>query len=888
MTPPRARLAAGLLGCALVAAAGGARGATFTVNSTEDMGDGVCDAMNCTLREAVDAANASPNGMDPDIIDFDLTATNPTITLGSPLPDITEAVSILGGTANVTIRGPGMARVVAIDSSAGEVVLMDVTITEGGIPVASGANLVFDQTAQSGSYAQVISSEGSLEKDGPDRLTLSGANTYSGGTTVTAGTLVGTTTSLQGDISVADGAELVFNQTADGSFAGDLSGGMNAVVRKQGAGPLTLGGDNAGFAGEFSFEDGTLFVNTDTAPDVIVNRGTDPDAVVLQQSFDGSFTGQITGEGGTSAGTVRKTGSGNVALGDAALSLPGEIRAGLFTVEQGSFTLTDVGIFDGEFRLNSGATLQGQSLAANVTGFAQLDGNVAPGGAGSVAELRTSFDSATFGPNSALLIDVAELADVDLFQATSVVVEPGARIELFPQGAPDIVEMPLLTTTDPITGNFSFDQEFFFFTVMLDQQPNQILLTMTPTDNAFVNGALTSNQQAVAEVLDTAIGMGELTDFRAAVQGIAPSDVPALLNALSGEIATSFATARLAAKQRLDRNLELAVRGFAARSPSFVPGSAVESAARGFGVGLPGVGAASGPGVLMAFAPEPGDTGFGAWLDGYGVFGTAEGSGGAGDVDYGVYGTTLGVDARLSEHLLVGAAAGYARVEPDLRSASGQGDVGQGALFAAAVWDRLHLAGWGRYAFGSYETERPIGFGVDVVARGSFDGWDTSGHGEVGLRVLELAGFELRPLGSVDYARLEQDGYTETGAVVGADSLNLSVPSQSWTSLVSGLGARVHRVWELDEGTWLVPELHGRWLHEFEDTERRVVPTLTGAGLAYSPFIRGAELSRDGFVAGIGWTVSSQAGLHVYGDYEVNWNPELLQHAIEAGFRFLF
>jgi autotransporter-associated beta strand protein len=46
-----------------------------------------------------------------------------------------------------------------------------------------------------------ITGGGSFEKAGAGTLTLTGVNSYAGGTTVSAGVLQGTTASLQGDIS---------------------------------------------------------------------------------------------------------------------------------------------------------------------------------------------------------------------------------------------------------------------------------------------------------------------------------------------------------------------------------------------------------------------------------------------------------------------------------------------------------------------------------------------------------------------------------------------------------------------------------------------------------------------------------------------------------------
>jgi CSLREA domain-containing protein len=62
-----------LLGAFLVVGANPAQAdTTFTVNSTADPGTGDCDAAECTLREAIDAANSAPNTTGPDQIVFNI------------------------------------------------------------------------------------------------------------------------------------------------------------------------------------------------------------------------------------------------------------------------------------------------------------------------------------------------------------------------------------------------------------------------------------------------------------------------------------------------------------------------------------------------------------------------------------------------------------------------------------------------------------------------------------------------------------------------------------------------------------------------------------------------------------------------------------------------
>jgi CSLREA domain-containing protein/uncharacterized repeat protein (TIGR01451 family) len=89
-----------------------ASNATYTVNTTADTNDGTCNAADCTLREAILAANDTP---DADTIEFSLPPSS-TITLGgTQLPPITGTLSIDGSTAeNLTISGDNASRILVI------------------------------------------------------------------------------------------------------------------------------------------------------------------------------------------------------------------------------------------------------------------------------------------------------------------------------------------------------------------------------------------------------------------------------------------------------------------------------------------------------------------------------------------------------------------------------------------------------------------------------------------------------------------------------------------------------------------------------------------------------------------------------------------------------
>src|SRR5436190_24307117 len=91
-----------LITLTLAAPAGAAT--TFHVNSTADPGTGTCDVTECTLREAITAANADPA---VDTIDFTNVASGDnTISLGTnPLPAITQPVTIAATTHPASAAG---------------------------------------------------------------------------------------------------------------------------------------------------------------------------------------------------------------------------------------------------------------------------------------------------------------------------------------------------------------------------------------------------------------------------------------------------------------------------------------------------------------------------------------------------------------------------------------------------------------------------------------------------------------------------------------------------------------------------------------------------------------------------------------------------------------
>ncbi|HHC0306628.1 TPA: autotransporter-associated beta strand repeat-containing protein, partial [Salmonella enterica] len=96
-----------------------------------------------------------------------------------------------------------------------------------------------------------------VEKSGDKTLTLSGSNTYTGGTLISSGTLVANDVNALGTGDVTDNATLALN--TGGDFDNAISG--SGKVEKSGDETLTLSGSNT-YTGGTTINDGTLIATS--------------------------------------------------------------------------------------------------------------------------------------------------------------------------------------------------------------------------------------------------------------------------------------------------------------------------------------------------------------------------------------------------------------------------------------------------------------------------------------------------------------------------------------------------------------------------------------------------------------------------------------------------
>jgi uncharacterized protein with beta-barrel porin domain len=256
-----------------------------------------------------------------------------------------------------------------------------------------------------------------------------------------------------------------------------------------------------------------------------------------------------------------------------------------------------------------------------------------------------------------------------------------------------------------------------------------------------------------------------------------------------------------------------------------------------------------------------------------------------------VPGVVGGLDVALGRRGVLGLAAGWARLDLDVkgRNMNGEADVFQGGLYGAYVSERLYVGGLARYAYTSYDTSRHVvfGSGVDVVDRtltADYKGNDVGGYLEAGYVAWAPAGFQIEPMAAFEYTWLERESFVESSA---EEDIALAVDKATWHSLLGSVGFRVHKsiALQAEEGLRIVPELSARYAHEFGDRDRPLDARIVGATEPGTGHFRveGASASSYGAIFGLGWSVVREDNLAFFVQYDLNWNRDLLGHALALG-----
>ena len=327
--------------------------------------------------------------------------------------------SALGGTGTLTLAGTEGARGVLamrqmVRGSGGATFTLDggllrATMDQanfmfgfapGDVTVADGGAFI-DSNGHDIGIGATLGGTGGLTKLGAGTLTLTGLNSYAGGTAINGGTLVVATNARLGDAAGGlsfDGGTLRTTASftiprtttlgpGGGTFeteagttlthAGIISG--PGQLTKNGAGTLKLTGLNS-YTGGTLVLGGELVVDTDSLPgDVTVDSGA---FLTFEQDTDGTYTGVISGAGGVRVngdGTLTFTAlqayDGEIEIAGVLQAAAESLRGNVSIAAGGALVLNQAA--DGSYAGDIGGS---GDLVKTGAGTAILAGNLAHGG----------------------------------------------------------------------------------------------------------------------------------------------------------------------------------------------------------------------------------------------------------------------------------------------------------------------------------------------------------------------------------------------------------------------------------------------------------------------------------------------------------------------------
>ncbi|EAQ2891987.1 AIDA autotransporter-like protein ShdA, partial [Salmonella enterica] len=352
--------------------------------------------------------------------------------------DFTNAIS---GSGQVVKSGDKTLTLSGANSYTGGTTISGGTLVASNVEALGTGDITDNATLElnaGGDFANNIGGTGSVVKSGDKTLTLSGSNTYTGGTTISGGTLVATNVEALGTGNVTDNATLELS--TGGDFANNI-GGTGSVV-KSGDETLTLSGANS-YTGGTTISGGTLVASNVEA----LGTGDVTDNATLELNTGGDFDNAISGSGQV------------VKSGDKTLTLSGaNSYSGATTISGGTLIATHVNALGTGAIDNRASLLLDASGQFTVTDLTTESGGNTEIGAGSTLQATTltqkSDSTLTINLNSNTADPVIHAASQVSLAGTLDITGVGDVLDSDPASTDDLDTFTLIASDKTIAGDF--------------------------------------------------------------------------------------------------------------------------------------------------------------------------------------------------------------------------------------------------------------------------------------------------------------------------------------------------------------------------------------------------------------------------------------------------
>ncbi len=418
------------------------------------------------------------------------------------------------------------------------------------------------------------------------------------------------------------------------------------------------------------------------------------------------------------------------------------------------------------------------SVMGGLLGGSGYLGNVAVGAGGSLAPGNSigtlNAGDVTFAAGSTYVVEVDGAGNSDLLNASGTVTISGGTISIVPY--PDFAfntTYTVITAAGGVSG--TFDNEVvgglggsIFITPQVSYDANNVYLTLAK--QAFVTAALTANQQAAANGIDST-GGGAIYD---AILGMASSsDAQAAFDALSGEAHASIKSALI--------NDSRFVREAQAERLRLAGG---DSDKRGL------------------------------WTSGFIADGRINGDGNAARLDGSDLGVFLGIDTPLGDDLRLGALAGYGHASwhVDPRGSKGDADSFHLGVYGGADLGRFAARFGTAMSWHAIHLDRNAAFtGFAGSTQSRYSARTGQVFGEIGYK-LDAGKASVEPFANLAYVHHKTKAFAETGS-----DAALSGAEGSTDATFSTLGLRGASAFDIGNGRKAEFSAMVGWRHGFGD-----------------------------------------------------------------------
>ncbi|WP_261921255.1 autotransporter-associated beta strand repeat-containing protein [Salmonella enterica] len=349
--------------------------------------------------------------------------------------DFDNAIS---GSGQVVKSGDEMLTLSGSNSYTGGTTISGGTLVVSNVEALGSGDVTDNATLElntGGDFDNNIGGTGSVVKSGDKTLTLSGANSYTGGTTISGGTLVATNVEALGTGDITDNATLELN--AGGDFTNNI-GGTGSVV-KSGDKTLTLSGTNT-YSGGTLISDGTLVASNVEA----LGTGNVTDNATLELSTGGDFANNIGGTGSvvksgdktlTLSGANSYTGGTTISGGTLVASNVEALGSGDIT-DNATLELNTGGDFDNAIS-GSGQVVKSGDKTLTLSGANSYSGATTISGGTLIATHVNALGTGAIDNRASLLLDAS-----GQFTVTDLTTESGGNTEI---GAGSTLQATTLT-----------------------------------------------------------------------------------------------------------------------------------------------------------------------------------------------------------------------------------------------------------------------------------------------------------------------------------------------------------------------------------------------------------------------------------------------------------